>query len=320
MPGRYAEPVSEWGVDDLRAAAETAVEQLAASSRLPIVFAAVPTGGDLVVIAAVDPDGVLERGREIRWCDVPVGNSSATNRQDARLLVAGLDEPIPTPAFVRAPMGDPPVGVLAAAGTSAMDATLDAELALATRLGSLVGRIAALAADAAAERERATMAEAESLFDALTGLGNRRHWSRVLESEDSRCRRHGLPASIIVADLDGLKEVNDALGHAAGDDVLRRAGGVLREISRTHDAVARLGGDEFGLLAVDCGHETAEALAQRVRAAFEAEGIAVSIGFAGRHPAGGLEHAWRRADTAMYADKRHRGRVLDLTQTAHPAG
>jgi diguanylate cyclase (GGDEF)-like protein len=177
---------------------------------------------------------------------------------------------------------------------------------------------AALRADAAAAaaEARAAQAEADALFDPLTGVGNRRHWTRLLEAEESRARRHGAPGAVIALDLDGMKELNDREGHAAGDAVLRETAEVLREVCRGHDAVARLGGDEFGVLAVGCGHRDAEILAVRIKRALNDHGIAASVGFAGRHPAGGLLHAWRRADAKMYEAKRARHDVeIDLRTT-----
>jgi diguanylate cyclase (GGDEF)-like protein len=159
----------------------------------------------------------------------------------------------------------------------------------------------------------------DALFDPLTGVGNRRHWTRLLEAEESRARRHGVPASVVVLDLDDMKERNDRDGHAAGDALLRKTGAILHDVCRGHDVVARLGGDEFGVLAVGCGHDDAEALAARIGAALTEHGIAASIGFAGRHPAGGLLHAWRRADARMYEAKRsRRADEIDLRDPASP--
>ena len=232
-------------------------------------------------------------------------------------------EVVPGDALRRRPLGSVEVriesgdviGVLGADGPAG--AALDA-------VADLLGAIATLESRLLDENARAAQAEADALFDPLTGLGNRRYWARLLEMEDSRARRHGEPAAIIVADLDHLKEVNDQEGHAAGDDMLRRVAGVFRRISRDHDGVARLGGDEFALLAVRCGHRTAGLLAARLQDTLADEGIPASVGYAGRHPAGGLAHAWRRADAAMYADKHERAMTrteIDLTtQAAQRAG
>ena len=153
---------------------------------------------------------------------------------------------------------------------------------------------------------RAERAESEATTDPLTGLGNRRGWDRVLAAEEARCRRHGHPATVIVLDLDGLKGVNDAGGHAAGDDLLRRSAEVLAGSARASDYVARLGGDEFGLLAVEAGPAGGEAEAARIRARLDEAGVGAAVGVASRDPAGTLEDAWREADADMYRHKRLR--------------
>lgn len=146
---------------------------------------------------------------------------------------------------------------------------------------------------------------AESLNDDLTGLYNRRGWDRLLAGEEERCRRHGHAATVFVIDLDNLKETNDKEGHAAGDNLIVRAAGALRLV-RSADVVARLGGDEFGILSVECGREGAPVLAARLSQALENSGVQASMGFFTRHPALGLEEAWKAADMAMYAQKRTR--------------
>jgi predicted signal transduction protein with EAL and GGDEF domain len=86
--------------------------------------------------------------------------------------------------------------------------------------------------------------EAES--DHLTGLLTRRGWDRRMALEEVRFARFGDPAAVLVLDLDGLKERNDAEGHRAGDRYLVRTGDVLRAVTRPADVVARLGGAASG--------------------------------------------------------------------------
>ena len=94
--------------------------------------------------------------------------------------------------------------------------------------------------------ERAEMA-AES--DPMTGLFNRRGWDRYMEIEEARFRRFGDPGAVLVVDLDGLKEVNDTLGHQAGDELITLAASGIRDTICDGDVAARLGGDEFGIIA-----------------------------------------------------------------------
>lgn len=100
--------------------------------------------------------------------------------------------------------------------------------------------------------------------DYLTGLVNRRAFEEALIAELARVRRGGPAFSVVVADLDSFKDVNDRLGHAAGDLVLTTTGRILQEQARTGDVVARLGGDEFALLLPGADAEGARDLARRL--------------------------------------------------------
>lgn len=84
--------------------------------------------------------------------------------------------------------------------------------------------------------------------DRLTELLNRAAFLAVVEAEQARCRRSGAASTLAYIDLDGFKGVNDTLGHAVGDEVLRTVGAVLRSRLRQTDVASRLGGDEFAIL------------------------------------------------------------------------
>jgi diguanylate cyclase len=155
-------------------------------------------------------------------------------------------------------------------------------------------------------RRRAEHAEAEAMVDELTGLFNRRGWERLIEREATRSRRYGLQASVFLMDLDGLKSLNDGSGHAAGDAAIKRTADAIREVTRDHDIAARLGGDEFALLAVETTPLDAQALNERLEAAFAKARIDVSIGRAHCFDYGGLAEATVFADEAMYEHKVHR--------------
>jgi diguanylate cyclase (GGDEF)-like protein len=159
---------------------------------------------------------------------------------------------------------------------------------------------------AAAEARRAERATVDAFVDQLTGLNNRRAWDRLLATEEARCRRYGHPACVLAIDLDGLKQVNDTLGHAAGDEVLRRFGSVLRKSIRVEDIVARVGGDEFAILSVETNLAQGELFQRRLEGVLANEQITASMGLATRTQTGGLIQAWQEADAAMYVAKRHR--------------
>ncbi|MDY0872341.1 GGDEF domain-containing protein [Dongia rigui] len=102
------------------------------------------------------------------------------------------------------------------------------------------------------ERQRVEAAMRElSLTDDLTGIYNRRGFKLLADRALEAARRRGVYCHLIYLDLDGLKSLNDAEGHAAGDMLLREATGLLQNVFRRTDIVARLGGDEFAVLAVD---------------------------------------------------------------------
>jgi diguanylate cyclase len=149
-------------------------------------------------------------------------------------------------------------------------------------------------------------AYAEASTDVLTGAGSRRGWERALQVEEQRCARYGHPACVVAVDLDGLKQVNDAEGHRAGDDLLRAAATALVDGSRTTDLVARVGGDEFAILAVDTDITTGRVLVERLAHALEQAGVRASLGLAERTSEDGLDAAWLEADRRMYATKRRR--------------
>lgn len=102
-------------------------------------------------------------------------------------------------------------------------------------------------------------------FDGLTGLHNRRNFDQRIQSEVERSVRYGHPLSIIFADLDHFKDVNDTYGHCAGDAVLKELAGILREARRSSDYVARYGGEEFVIILPHTNIKQAYGLAERLR-------------------------------------------------------
>lgn len=155
-------------------------------------------------------------------------------------------------------------------------------------------------------QRRAERAEADALVDELTGLFNRRGWDRLVEREERRSARYGHDATVFAMDVDGLKEVNDEHGHAAGDALLRRAAEAIKSVTREHDVAARLGGDEFAVLAVEMSAAEADAMQARLEAAFEAANVSVSVGHSQRDTTNGIAGAAVVADRLMYEAKERR--------------
>src|SRR5205823_1838861 len=123
--------------------------------------------------------------------------------------------------------------------------------------------------------------EAAALHDELTGLPNRRLFEDRVELALERARREGNAAALVLLDLDRFKEVNDTLGHAAGDGLLSEVGARLTAAIRGVDTVARLGGDEFALVMsdVDLGdvRDTATRVNETLHAPFITEGLSMSV-------------------------------------------
>ena len=153
-----------------------------------------------------------------------------------------------------------------------------------------------------------------SQTDALTGLANRRALSSLLEKELRRSVRYGMPASLLLIDVDGLKQVNDNQGHSAGDRVLRAVAAAITETLRGTDVGARWGGDEFAIVAPNTTAEAARRSAERlVLRVAEAGGhdpwhsTTVSVGIATFNPVYSidcdLERLLRAADDALYRAK-----------------
>lgn len=156
--------------------------------------------------------------------------------------------------------------------------------------------------------------------DALTGILNRRAAEVRLEEELARAARHGQPLSLLLIDVDRLKDVNDREGHRAGDRALCRTAAAMQGSARVDDVCARWGGDEFVVLAPATAGADAVRLAERIRAhAVAGEGRAtLSIGvatFDGKSQPGAL---LADADAALYRAKRM-GRDRVVTFSA-PAG
>jgi diguanylate cyclase (GGDEF)-like protein len=152
-----------------------------------------------------------------------------------------------------------------------------------------------------------------SITDNLTGIPNRRALRDELAREFSRARRHTLPTSFLMIDIDRFKDVNDNYGHLAGDAVLTRVASTTRSATRDGDTVARYGGEEIAVLMPQTALEEAVVVAERVRAAIEAlvieyRGVAirvtVSVGCAAlRAEDANLDELVGRADDQLYAAK-----------------
>jgi diguanylate cyclase (GGDEF)-like protein len=176
---------------------------------------------------------------------------------------------------------------------------------------------ASLAAQAAVALQNARLqatVERQALVDGLTGIANRRQCEDALAHEIARADRLKAPFTLIVADLDDFKPINDRHGHAVGDDVLREFASVLRLTIRESDLAGRWGGEEFVLLLPGTDDEGGAQLAERVRAALAERsfhgrggavfGVTCSFGVAQLRPGGSERELFAQADRALYEAKR----------------
>jgi diguanylate cyclase (GGDEF)-like protein len=142
------------------------------------------------------------------------------------------------------------------------------------------------------------------MTDSLTHLWNRRGWESMITAEEERCQTFGSPAGIVMVDLDNLKQINDACGHSAGDQLIILAARCIEQSVRATDKVARLGGDEFAILTVEVAAEVVPQMAERIETSLAQQGIAASVGWAVRRSQATLKEALERADQHMYEVKR----------------
>jgi diguanylate cyclase (GGDEF)-like protein len=171
-------------------------------------------------------------------------------------------------------------------------------------------------------RDLARMAEQElaavqlGTMDGLTGLSNRRGFEALAQHALDVCARMHKPATFLFFDLNGFKQINDALGHAEGDRVLKEFADLLRAAFRESDVIGRLGGDEFAAVLIDSDATTTLDAMQRLRRDVDAHNrdatrgldLCYSVGEIAFDPArhGAIGTLLEDADAAMYVNKRSR--------------
>lgn len=274
-------------------------------------------GDDWIVLTSKDQGYGVEDGAVFRWTD---SFCSRMVQGDGPRIAP---ESCAVPAYAAAPIGRAvPIGAYIGLPLSRNDGTLfgtlcaidpDAksecilnELPHLEMIARMLSTVLEAELQRDLERQRAERAEAEAMTDSLTGLFNRRGWDRLMEAEESRCKRYGHEAAVLSIDLDLLKQTNDTWGHEAGDRLLRRLARVLSEETRAADVAARVGGDEFGVITHSKTVTEVAEFAARLERRCSAAGVGASIGFARREPPRTLFDAWNAADQQMYSRKKER--------------
>lgn len=141
--------------------------------------------------------------------------------------------------------------------------------------------------------------------DPLTNIANRRHFDAQLHAAAMQSSRYGWAFTLVLVDLDGFKGVNDRLGHAAGDDLLRSFGWALRRSVRSGDTTARMGGDEFAIILYNAEGPEVLAFTERLKSLLEPmPELGFSIGTA-TSPRDSTDPAelYRIADSRLYEKK-----------------
>jgi diguanylate cyclase (GGDEF)-like protein len=177
------------------------------------------------------------------------------------------------------------------------------------RLEDLAGRVAPAIENARRFREARQLAD----LDSLTGLHNRRYFHETLAREVDRAQRYQRRLSLVIVDVDGFKEINDRIGHLAGDAVLAEIAERIRQVLRSADIPCRVGGDEFAVIVPEVEVGQARQLVARIQRAVSAKPIAragrvrVSAGVADLQPNDGPTSLFERGDESLYAAK-HAGK------------
>ena len=160
-----------------------------------------------------------------------------------------------------------------------------------------------------------------SLRDSLTGVGNRAALELTLQRELKLSQRSRRPLSLLIADMDGFKQINDRLGHAAGDQLLQKVAKTIKGSLRDTDQVFRYGGEEFVVVLGNTGNSEAAAIAERIRHRIEkletatedgAIPATISIGVSTSAMDDDRDSLFQRGDVALYQAKRNgRNRVIN---------
>lgn len=192
------------------------------------------------------------------------------------------------------------------------DRVLDAASRIMLANQQLQAELASARAEIVEHREKVKELAAEARTDALTGLANRRAFAEELERRMELWRRHKVPLSLVMVDIDHFKSINDRYTHAGGDKALRHMGDLLREALRQMDIPVRYGGEEFAIILPNTKQTDAINVAERLRATIAAQGfvydgqtipLTASLGLATAVTDDTETSIVERADAALYAAK-----------------
>ncbi len=275
------------------------------------------SGEDWILLDVEDSEYGVKAPAVLRWtdsfCSLMVRGNGPRVAPSAAEVPAYAAAPIAKQMQIGSYIGVPLInhdgtlfGTICAIDPQPQPDSMRANLPLIELVASMLSGVLSAELRATESARKAEQAMLESETDCLTGLYNRRGWDRILDLEELRCQRYGHPACVIAVDLDGLKQVNDTQGHSAGDDLIARAGTLLRTAIRATDIAARVGGDEFLVLGIECDSFDSQAILTRIRRTMDQHGVSASLGMSKRIPAAPLKETVMEADRSMYGEKRLR--------------
>lgn len=272
-------------------------------------------GKDWIVLQSEDHGYGVKSGQVFKWADsfcthMVKGKAPkiAPRCEDIPLYATA---PIAQQVSIKSYIGQPILnedgslfGTLCGIDPNTKPESIVEDIEIIELLGSLLSKILQAELRQNQQVREVKRLKNKAFRDGLTGLYNRRAWDELIGKEEERCKRYGHPAAVFFIDINNLKEVNDNLGHVAGDQLIQQAADVLSDTVRSNDIVARLGGDEFVILSIENNKAGAERLLKRIIDNFAQTEISIAIGFSMRHPTRGLLFAAEQADKKMFEYKR----------------
>jgi diguanylate cyclase len=183
---------------------------------------------------------------------------------------------------------------------------------LQAQLNRATSRLTAMEAETAQLRSHLQQRHEQAMVDALTGIPSRLAYEDRLAHDYAQWKRYQTPLTLMMADIDRFKQINDSYGHKAGDKALKLIARLLKQALRETDFIARYGGEEFVILLTQTPAAQAADVAEKLRAVVEKAEfnngdaripITLSIGFSSFHASDGPEEVFARADAALYRAK-----------------
>lgn len=163
--------------------------------------------------------------------------------------------------------------------------------------------------------QKLSQTQAQGKIDALTGIGNRRAFDEALAAAIVACREARTPLSLVMADIDHFKRINDSFGHPVGDEVIKMLARIITTSLRNSDVAVRYGGEEFAIILPNAGLDVAKSVAERIRKKFESRKVTLretgdtvgkvtaSFGVAELRVGDDAETLVQRSDRKLYAAK-----------------